>query len=179
MSKELVDGQERFDGFPVTLYEGRFSGSFDIPADLGAGLEYDDVVTFCVTVNVGKATIDATKLGDLKRTNALPVQHVVPISKERADEIYAEAGIDVYGVSGQQLSVLDQNHVEDEEDFVDEDEVFTPESGAGEPWTPPAPQPLQPKVMPVNFTDGPDDVQVLGEPLSKQDKVLAGFLEQP
>lgn len=175
MSKELVDGQERFDGFPVTIYEGRFAGSFELPEELGAKLEFDDVVSFVVTCTVGKATIDSTKLGDLKRTNAMSVQNVAPASQKAVDEAYAANGFTL----DTQLPLEIQSSDEEEVDF-DEDDVFTPETAADEPWTPPAPQPLQPKALPVDFTGGPDDdVQVLGEPLEKQDKVLAGFLEQP
>lgn len=176
MSKELVDGQERFDGFPVTIYEGRFSGSFEIPEELGAKLEFDDVVSFVVTCTVGKATIDSTRLGDLKRTNAMSVQNVAPASQKAVDEAYAANGFTL----DTQLPLDVAPLVEDDEEFVDPEDVFTPETGDVEPWTPPPPTPIQPRTLPVNFTDGPDeDVQVLGEPLEKQDKVLAGFLEQP
>lgn len=175
MSKELVDGQERFDGFPVTIYEGRFAGSFELPEELGAKLEFDDVVSFVVTCTVGKATIDSTKLGDLKRTNAMSVQNVAPASQKAVDEAYAANGFTL----DTQLPLEIQSSDEEEED-IDPEDVFTPEPVVDEPWQPPAPTPLKPNTLPTNFDGGPDeDVQVLGDGIQKQDKVLAGFLEQP
>lgn len=181
MTKELVDGQERFDGYPVVLYDGKFSGSFDLPEDVGAGLQYDDVVTFVVTCHVGKASIDATRLGDMKRTNAFPVQQVVPLSAQQAQDLYNELGVDATGQLSGQLELqpepaLDDVFVdldEDEEEFVDpaapvdEEEIFSPGGGGAADWEFDA-TPVRPGTAPANFVDQ--------EP--QGDKSLAAFLEE-
>lgn len=74
MSKN--NNTEYFDGHAVTQYGGRFSGSFDLPEDVGESMRYDDVVTFLVTSVVSEAKVVATKAGDLKRVNTLDVVEV-------------------------------------------------------------------------------------------------------
>lgn len=174
MSKELVDGQERFDGFPVTLYEGRFSGSFEIPEELGAKLEFDDVVSFVVTCTVGKATIDSTKLGDLKRINAMSVQNVAPASQKAVDEAFAANGLTLNVELP--LPMEEQEGLGPDEPVLGTDEIFSPGEPADEA---PTFEPVRPKVVPVDFTE-PDtgETETFGDPLEKKDKMLAGFLEQ-
>lgn len=64
---------EYFDGHGVTLYEAAFSGTFDLPPEVGEAMKYDDVSTWLVTVVAGTAKHEATKLGDMKRHNKLNV----------------------------------------------------------------------------------------------------------
>lgn len=155
MAKELVDGQERFDGYVVTLYDGRFSGTFELPENVGAGLEYDEVVTFVVTATVGKATIDSTRLGDLRRTNTMKVLSAVPVPYSEVNNVLDFASGNVEKESGFVF--------EDEDEPVLTEEVFTPA-----PMRQNEEEFSGPKLGPVNFTsDGPE----------RRDKVLADFLE--
>lgn len=71
--KTIISGQERFDGFAVTVYDGKFAGGFDIGEDMGQELAMDDIVTFIVTGRVAKVAFDETKTGDIKRTNVFQV----------------------------------------------------------------------------------------------------------
>ena len=82
------DGVQRFDGIPVVQYEGKFTGSFDIDEDVAVDISYDDVVTFVVTARSGKASIDATKFGDMKRSTAFNVVHTAVLDAETARAFY-------------------------------------------------------------------------------------------
>lgn len=179
MSKQLFDGQEQFDGYPVTLYDGRFSGTFELPENVGADLEYDEVITFLVTANVGKAVLDATRLGDLKRTNTLKVTSAVPVAPGKLNSVFDVIN---YGESAD-VGVVQLQAGEEEEDVVvlgvtpgpetfeveslgsDEVEVFSPGQPADPTYWPG--EQTGPKSVSVDFTDGP-----------KADPVLAGFLSE-
>ncbi len=191
MSKQLFDGQEQFDGYPVTLYDGRFSGTFELPENVGADLEYDEVITFLVTANVGKAVLDATRLGDLKRTNTLKVTSAVPVAPGKLNSVFdvinygesADVGVVPSGglLEDDEPGLLAA--VEEEEDVVvlgvtpgpetfeveslgsDEVEVFSPGQPADPTYWPG--EQTGPKSVSVDFTDGP-----------KTDPVLAGFLSE-
>lgn len=86
--KTINGGVEEFDGLTVVQYEGKFSGAFDIPDDTAIELSYDDVVTFVVTARVGKAVLDATKFGDMKRSNTFNVVHVAVLDGNVSDSFY-------------------------------------------------------------------------------------------
>ena len=166
MSKQLFDGQEQFDGYPVTLYDGRFSGTFELPENVGADLEYDEVITFLVTATVGKAVLDATRLGDLKRTNTLKVTSAVPVAPGKLNSVFDVIN---YGVSSDMGVVTEDLEsesllaaVEEEEDI---EEVFSPGEPADPTYWPG--EDGGPKSTSVDFTDGP-----------KADAVLAGFLQE-
>ena len=165
MSKQLFDGQEQFDGYPVTLYDGRFSGTFELPENVGADLEYDEVITFLVTATVGKAVLDATRLGDLKRTNTLKVSSAVPVAPGKLNSVFDVINYGVSSDMGVVTEDLESDYllaaVEEEEDV----EVFSPGEPADPTYWPG--QDDGPKSAPVDFTDGP-----------KTDPVLAGFLSE-
>lgn len=98
--KELKDGREYFDGDPVDLYEGRFTGPFMIDEANGASLSNGDLVTFLVTARVETPKFSyAKKTGNLKRSNAMKVQYVKPISADKARFMYDSLGEDVDGVN--------------------------------------------------------------------------------
>lgn len=98
--KELKDGREFFDGDPVDLYEGRFTGPFIIDEANGASLSNGDLVTFIVTARVETPKFSyARKTGNLKRSNAMKVQHVKPISADKARYMYDSLGEEVDGVN--------------------------------------------------------------------------------
>lgn len=88
VKKHIVNGAEEFDGLVINQYEGKFAGAFDLPEDVAMDIAYDDVVTFVVTARSGKATLDATKFGDMKRSNAFNVVHVAVLSEDTAANFY-------------------------------------------------------------------------------------------
>lgn len=95
MTKELKDGVEEFDGDPVGLYKGRFSGGFDLETVLGASLARDDYVTFVVTARCGKATFDVDKTGTQVRQNTFIVDEVTALSPDKAQWLYDSIGSSV------------------------------------------------------------------------------------
>lgn len=98
--KELKDGREYFDGDPVDLYEGRFTGPFVIDEANGASLSNGDLVTFIVTARVETPKFSyAKKTGNLKRSNAMKVQYVKPISADKARFMYDSLGEEVDGIN--------------------------------------------------------------------------------
>lgn len=182
MSKQLFDGQEQFDGYPVTLYDGRFSGTFELPENVGADLEYDEVITFLVTANVGKAVLDATRLGDLKRTNTLKVTSAVPVAPGKLNSVFDVINYGESADVGVVQLQADEEEFEEEDVVVlgvtpgpetfeveslgsDEVEVFSPGQPADPTYWPG--EQTGPKSVSVDFTDGP-----------KTDPVLAGFLSE-
>lgn len=130
--------EQRFDGQEVAVFEGRFTGTFDIPHDVGAGMGIfdDEEYVFTVVVTPKSASFGETKTGDPKRTNTLKVVEVqyeghrspVTISVEEP-----EVGID--SPAGQ-LTVDDALTEEEapvEEAGVPEEEIFTPPAREPEP----------------------------------------------
>jgi hypothetical protein len=100
MSKDLRDGREFFDGDPVDLYEGRFTGPFIIEPESGAVMSNGDLVTFIVTARVDTPKFSyVRKTGDLKRSNAMKVISVMPMDSDRARYLYDTVGADVEGVN--------------------------------------------------------------------------------
>lgn len=83
----------RFDGMSVEMYDGRFAGTFEMDQDLGESIAYDDVVSFFVVTTAGKVGIDATKSGDLKRTNTFEVDAVQFVPVNQASKILNDLGI--------------------------------------------------------------------------------------
>ena len=100
MSKELRDGREFFDGEPVAIYEGRFSGPFIIDEDRGATMSNGDLVTFIVTARVDMPKFGhIKKTGDLKRSNTMKVEAVVSMDGDKAKFLYDSIGQMVEGVN--------------------------------------------------------------------------------
>lgn len=88
MVKQTKNGHEQFDGLPVQLYEGKFSGNFDIEEDLGKKLSYDDEVTFIVTARVGgNCSFGETKQGDIKRVNTFKISGIEVFSTSESTRI--------------------------------------------------------------------------------------------
>lgn len=109
------NGQERFDGFAVSVYDGKFTGGFDFDEDLAQKIGFDDVVTFVVTGRVGAVGITETKLGDLKRTNTFQVTSSVPLQPKDAEKLLNSLGQSVNGVNAGQLTIDDALAVNTEE----------------------------------------------------------------
>lgn len=97
--------QERFDGFPVTLYDGKFQGGFDLEDEGADDIRYDDVVTFVVTARVGGVQFSETKLGDVKRTNVFKVTSSTALEKDMAEKVLNTLGVSVNGVNAGQMSL--------------------------------------------------------------------------
>lgn len=74
------------DGFPVELYDGRFSGKFELDEEDGRKIGYDDVVAFLVVTTADKANFDMTKLGEVRRTNTFGVSNVRIVPSRMAEE---------------------------------------------------------------------------------------------
>lgn len=68
--------QQRFDGFDVSLHGAKFTGTFDLDEEDAKGLSLDRVVVFLVAARLGRAQVETTKEGDVKRTNTFVVNEV-------------------------------------------------------------------------------------------------------
>lgn len=83
-----MDSWPKFDGFPIELYDGRFTGgAFDMDEDAGSTVKYDDVVSFLVVSRADKAKISTNKDGDLKRTNEFHIIDVHVLNPEEAESV--------------------------------------------------------------------------------------------
>lgn len=128
--------EQRFDGQEVAVFEGRFTGTFDIPHDVGAGMGIfdDEEYVFTVVVRPRKANFGETKTGDPKRTNTLEVLevqyegHRSPVTIE-VQEPDPEPEVGVDSLAGQRT--IDDEIVE--EAGVPEEEIFTPTPREPEP----------------------------------------------
>jgi len=131
MSKDLRDGREFFDGDPVDLYEGRFTGPFIIEPESGSVMSNGDLVTFIVTARVDTPKFSyVRKSGDLKRSNAVKVVSVIPMDADKAKYLYDNIGADVEGVNAGIIEVA-LNDIEDIslDEIMAQDAVF--HSGLG------------------------------------------------
>lgn len=110
--KKLVDGQEMFDGQPVELYEGRFTGSFYMSDASGAEIATDDLVTFIVTARVSSPKfVHERKTGELKRQNTMKIQDAFRIDANEAKYLLDNMGASVEGVND---GMIEASSVEEE-----------------------------------------------------------------
>lgn len=78
--------QMRFDGFDVNVFEGKVSGKFEMD-DVQAGkLGLDRVVIFVCAARLGKAQVETTGEGDIKRTNTFAVSDVRMLEGEMREQ---------------------------------------------------------------------------------------------
>jgi hypothetical protein len=99
MTKELHDGVEFLDGEPVEIYEGRFTGSFDIGDD-GISISTDDLVCYLVTARVSAPKFSfIRKSGKLKRTNSHTIESAIKLTPEKAMYLLDSIGAKVNGVN--------------------------------------------------------------------------------
>lgn len=119
-NKELHEGREYFDGEPVQIYEGRFSGAFIMDEDDGAPMSNGDLVTFIVTARVDTPKFSRMrKTGDLKRVNAMKVEDAIPIDSERARFLYDTVGRNVLGINDGLIETKFTNsNLEDDESLA-------------------------------------------------------------
>ena len=132
-NKNISDGQERFDGFAVTLYDGKFSGTFDLDEGMALEVGFDDVVTFVVTARVGGVNFGETKLGDVKRTNSFSVTSAVALGSD----LMAKIGTILPNTNSNQIP--GQQSIYDLPDDDDDDDDDTPVAATPAPLTTPDP----------------------------------------
>lgn len=131
MSKKVVNGIEVSDDIPVTEYDGKFSGSFELDVEKAASMAYDDTVYFVVTTVLDKYAFTPTKYGDLKRTNTFKVDSVRVVKTDELNKMHQNTHVSP-AVEYEQITYTDSSPEEeiDPEVFepdVDDDEVFVPE----------------------------------------------------
>jgi hypothetical protein len=125
MAKILRDGAEYFDGEQVDLYEGRFTGNFFVEPASGAAMSNDDLVTFIVTARVSTPKFShVKKTGDLKRSNSMRIEKVVPIDSEKAAWMYDQINVKVDGVNEGAIIETPVEPVERMEPTVVQDTFF-------------------------------------------------------
>ncbi len=98
-TKQSKGQQELFDGFAVSVYDGKFAGGFDIDESLARDIGFDDVVTFVVTGRIGAVAIGETKVGDMKRTNTFQVVSSVALDPALAEKLLNSIGAQVNGIN--------------------------------------------------------------------------------
>lgn len=79
----------RFDGLAVDVYEGKFSGSFELPEQAGEELTYDTTAVFVVTGVSSKANFAALRNGDIRRTTTFDLLEVDVLTGEQARDVLA------------------------------------------------------------------------------------------
>lgn len=127
MGKTLKDGAEYFDGEQVDLYEARFAGAFFLDAANGAAMSNNDLVTFLVTARVDTPKFShVKKTGDLKRSNSMKVEKVVPLDPEKAAFMYDNVSVKVEGVNKGIIESPDLESTDYEEPLVIQDAFFQP-----------------------------------------------------
>lgn len=89
----MSDTWKKFDGYPIELYDGRFSGTFDMDEQSGEGIKHEQNVAFVVVAHADKAAISTNKDGEVKRTNTFKVQQVKVISGGEAETLLHAQGL--------------------------------------------------------------------------------------
>lgn len=77
---------QRFDGFEVNVYEGSLTGKFELEDAQAEKLSLDRIAVFVVAARLGKASVEATKDGDVKRTNTFVVSELQILEGELRDQ---------------------------------------------------------------------------------------------
>jgi hypothetical protein len=77
---------QRFDGYEVNVYEGSLSGKFELDDAQAEKLSLDRIAVFVVAARLGKASVEATKDGDVKRTNSFVVSELQILEGELRDQ---------------------------------------------------------------------------------------------
>lgn len=108
---------QRFDGYEVNVYEGSLSGKFELEDAQAEKLSLDRIAVFVVAARLGKASVEATKDGDVKRTNSFVVSELQILEGELRDQAIQYLAMPNQGV-------LDFGVDEDEDD--DEELVPVP-----------------------------------------------------
>jgi hypothetical protein len=109
MNKKLQNGVELFDGEPVEIYEGRFSGSFWMNPETAAPLCHDELVTFLVTARVDAPKFTyVKKTGELKRANTMKVQSSFVVDPAETKYLFDNMGFSVEGINSGLIETTEQ-----------------------------------------------------------------------
>jgi hypothetical protein len=144
-------GQQKFDGWDVELFEGKFTGGFDVDREVAAQILYGDEVTFLVTASAKGVGFKDNADGDMKRTNAFTVNEALVLDDEKLVKTVRDAVINgaVQSVGGQMPGQLAIDTVVEEEE-----DVFVPDSRPQE-VIPQNALPASDDAILRNFLDGP------------------------
>lgn len=105
--------QQRFDGFEVNVFEGKLTGGFEMDELQANKLSLDRIAVFVVAARLGKASVEATKEGDVKRTNTFVVSELQILEGELRDQAIQYLAMPNQGV-------MEFGVDEDEDDMDDE-----------------------------------------------------------
>lgn len=190
MSKQ-VGGIELSDDIPVTEYDGKFSGTFELDVERAKNMGYDDTVYFVVTTRLDSYSFKPTKYGDLKRVNTFKVDHVRAVHAADLNKLQIQVGDPVAEITNhqQEFKVQEELHIEVDPRYYH----MSDPSGPGNPNVPeetPEPAPEVPDEDDREFGDDepyvplqrpsyePEGVLVGAPPRPKKDSILARFLEE-
>ena len=153
----------QFDGFPVELYDGKFSGAFDVDEHIAQSIAHGDEVAFLVVGTTKGSSFTDTKDGQVKRTNTFKVTEALVIDNEElvqqvTDQVIAQGTQSVANQIPGQLTV---DHAIDEDD--------DPFHRTADEISEPVAQPVQ-AAEPEVFSPEPEISQTA-------DPVLKNFLE--
>lgn len=152
-------GQDRFDGYSIDSYRGRFSGSFDVDPSVGEQIAYGDEVVIVVVAKVGKADITETAIGDMRRTNILkPTDVRFVLNGTEQTRLRENFGFDSFQPAPS--AFLDETLIEDAEISAINEEIDVPFDGDS--------------IAPIVSRD--EDVERISPETEKQDAVLSRFL---
>lgn len=101
--------QMRFDGFEVNLFEGRLQGGFELDELQSGKLNLDRIAVFVVAARLGKASVEATKDGDVKRTNTFIVSELQILEGELRDQAIQYLAMPNQGVMDFGVEELDDD----------------------------------------------------------------------
>jgi len=98
-----------------------------ITESYGAPMSNGDLVTFIVTARVETPRFShVKKSGELKRSNAMRIQDVIPIDASKAEFLYDSLGVSVTGVNDGIIEVVDRSEpAAPEPTLVFEDSFFS------------------------------------------------------
>lgn len=125
----MSKAQDSIDGYAVELYDGRFSGTFEMDEAHGKQVAFDDVVTFVVVAEVASPKFSQNKAGEVKRTNSFKVTNVKIVNGNTALEILNKADLEVPGITP-------PPEYHGSEAFIDPDsgEIYGADADPTQPW---------------------------------------------
>ncbi len=101
----------KFDGHEIDLFEGKFSGgTFDIPADYGEDMMYDDIVAFVVVGSLDESAVKKGRGGSTKRVNTFKISFAMPMTVDEGEAVREAMGWDT--LYGEQLELMPEDRVE-------------------------------------------------------------------
>ena len=150
-----------FDGYPIDAYQGRFTGSFDIPDEYGEDMAYEDLVAFVVVGTLSNAGVKTVR-GDTVRMNGFKVGFARPLTVDEGEIIRKEMGWET--LYGEQL------------------DMFPPEDGPKPVISPPKASPVTVSYMDEEeaYEEQEQAYQTMdsdhSKPIERKDQALNNFL---